>query len=299
MTDNDLWGDLTADEPPVAAVPWSPAEEPVSAVQPASAADPWQTAAATPDTGWDGRTGAPIEFENATEETDGFIFEEEDPFALTEDELPGEAPSAAGEAHWDEFEEEILPLDDGDIIEEEMLVEEPPVDPRFASTFQLPPAAETAVWEFAAEETEDAPVERVTDEMGWDFEDEPVTAPALAEAGEWPEATLESALPSPAAWEQVDEAAAPPAAPVETAATVAETAATVAEPAATAVETKAATLSEEELARIVEKVAGAVIERLAPILLERIAWEVVPDLAESLIRDEIRKLKEEVENQVV
>jgi CheY-like chemotaxis protein len=54
-------------------------------------------------------------------------------------------------------------------------------------------------------------------------------------------------------------------------------------------------LKEEDMAALVEKVAGSVIQRLAGSILERIAWEVVPELAESLIKDEIRRIKEEVE----
>ena len=49
-------------------------------------------------------------------------------------------------------------------------------------------------------------------------------------------------------------------------------------------------LSEEDLTAIVEQVAGKVIERLAATMLERIAWEVVPDLAESLIKEEISRI---------
>lgn len=49
-------------------------------------------------------------------------------------------------------------------------------------------------------------------------------------------------------------------------------------------------LSEDELTAIVEQVAGKVIERLASTMLERIAWEVVPDLAESLIKQEISRI---------
>jgi CheY-like chemotaxis protein len=54
-------------------------------------------------------------------------------------------------------------------------------------------------------------------------------------------------------------------------------------------------LKEEDIAALVEKVAGSVIERLAESILARIAWEVVPDLAEHLIKDEIRRIKEEVQ----
>lgn len=52
------------------------------------------------------------------------------------------------------------------------------------------------------------------------------------------------------------------------------------------------TLSEEQLERIVERVAGTIIERLAGSVLERIVWEVVPDLAEGMIKEEIRKITE-------
>jgi hypothetical protein len=43
-------------------------------------------------------------------------------------------------------------------------------------------------------------------------------------------------------------------------------------------------LSEEQLADILSKVSRDIIEK--------IAWEVVPDLAETIIREEIRKIKE-------
>jgi CheY-like chemotaxis protein len=53
-------------------------------------------------------------------------------------------------------------------------------------------------------------------------------------------------------------------------------------------------ISEEALTRIVERVAAGVIERLADTILERIAWEVVPDLAEAIIREEIRHITDKV-----
>ncbi|BCA80273.1 response regulator [Desulfuromonas sp. AOP6] len=55
---------------------------------------------------------------------------------------------------------------------------------------------------------------------------------------------------------------------------------------------EAPAVSEAEVSRIVERVAAEVVERLAGTILEKIAWEVVPDLAESLIKEEIRKIKE-------
>jgi len=50
-------------------------------------------------------------------------------------------------------------------------------------------------------------------------------------------------------------------------------------------------LPEEEVARIVEKVAGPLVERLAREMLEQTIWEVVPDLAETMISAEIEKIK--------
>jgi CheY-like chemotaxis protein len=53
---------------------------------------------------------------------------------------------------------------------------------------------------------------------------------------------------------------------------------------AAGVESQVAAMSEGDLEKLIERVAGAV--------LEKIAWEVVPDLAENLIKDEIRKIRE-------
>ena len=57
------------------------------------------------------------------------------------------------------------------------------------------------------------------------------------------------------------------------------------------VEKRVAFLSDEQLTEIVERVAGAVIERLAAPVLEQVVWEVVPDLAESMVREEMAKIK--------
>ncbi len=69
------------------------------------------------------------------------------------------------------------------------------------------------------------------------------------------------------------------------------------EPAAVAaamvqVEERAAALNEDEIEQIIEKVVTKVVEKLAGSILERVAWEVVPDLAENMIREEIRKIKD-------
>lgn len=58
--------------------------------------------------------------------------------------------------------------------------------------------------------------------------------------------------------------------------------------------TNVGTLSDAQLDLIVERVAEVVISRLAGTLLEKIAWEVVPDLAETMIKEELRKIRETV-----
>ncbi|PLX84091.1 MAG: hypothetical protein C0618_11800 [Desulfuromonas sp.] len=58
------------------------------------------------------------------------------------------------------------------------------------------------------------------------------------------------------------------------------------------VEEKLSQLSEKDLEEIVERVAGPLIEKLAGKMLERIAWEVVPDMAENIILEEIRHIKD-------
>jgi len=47
-----------------------------------------------------------------------------------------------------------------------------------------------------------------------------------------------------------------------------------------------------ELELIVERAVARALEKLAGTVLERVAWEVVPDLAEALIKEEIRQIKE-------
>ena len=58
------------------------------------------------------------------------------------------------------------------------------------------------------------------------------------------------------------------------------------------VEEQLRSLSDEDLENVVTRVAGPIVERMAERIIEQITWDVVPDLAESLIREEIRKIKE-------
>ncbi len=116
----------------------------------------------------------------------------------------------------------------------------------------------------------------------------PAPAVAAAEVTAAPEmaaAPVAEAVPSPAA-------APTPEFPVVSAPVVEPSAPVAPVVAAAAVEQRVATLSEAEIEQIVERAVGKVIEKLAGTLIEKVAWEVVPDLAETLIKEEIRKIKE-------
>lgn len=136
----------------------------------------------------------------------------------------------------------------------------------------LPPVAAPAAG--VSEEPASLLVDSQMDEPPlWD-----VVEPAMEE---WVEIEPEPEVDIPAAAPAVFPPVTPvvPAAPALTAA---------------AAEAQVQGLSEADLTRIVERVAGEVIEKLAGAILERMAWEVVPDLAESLIREEIRKIRDNV-----
>jgi hypothetical protein len=204
-----------------------------------------------------------------------FVFEDEEVLL---------APTVAGEPQ--DLEEDILPLDEFDILEEEALAEmtAPPAGEDFAfaeaeEAFSAEaPAAPAEFGEVPAFEeemvigeepiafeeefalTEEGPEWGIAEGLG-------VVAiePSALAAGEFFVTPAESALePEPAATPVV----------------------------AAAVEERVRALSEEELTQIVERVAGSVIERLVGSVLEKIVWEVVPDLAENLVKEKIRKIKE-------
>lgn len=205
--------------------------------------------------------GEAAEFEAVLEEEDGGV-EVEEEFSFAEEEeaafpetaaAPPVAP--AGEV-WETAGEEAF------TFEEESGAGE------FAAVAAEEPEM-GGVFEFAEEEAAplpaaaEVPAEPV---MGgvFEFPEEPV--PPVKPADELPFAPEEEYVPviEPAA----PAAAVPPVPPVEPL------------PAAAG----ELTLSEEQLA--------SVVSRISRELLEKIAWEVVPDLAEAIIREEIRKIKE-------
>jgi len=200
-------------------------------------------------------------------------------------------PSGAGdevEAAWEEAGDDIFDLADEDIIDEADLLED------FAET---EPGSVEPVEEIAAAAGGNEPAAQIAGEAEFVVEEEPAEEeplelqeePFFTEAEAFDEVSLD------AGWETLD---AQEEAPAEVAAAL-EPPAGAPEPselqAPTAGEdlgvSQAPALDEQEVSRIVEKIATQVVERLAGTLLERIAWEVVPDLAESLIKDEIRRIK--------
>jgi hypothetical protein len=55
----------------------------------------------------------------------------------------------------------------------------------------------------------------------------------------------------------------------------------------------AAAISDEQLRRMVEETVSKIAREVAREVIEKVAWEVIPDLAEMLIKAEIERLKVE------
>ncbi|MBE0575724.1 MAG: response regulator [Desulfuromonadales bacterium] len=287
----DPFADISFEEEvPVA----EPEIEPELEAESAAVADEWSDFAVTDD--WsdvaeEPATTAPVA-EDAFAIADDFNFAEDadteviDNFGYTEeasataDDFASVKEVPFAETAFDDFEmddDEIMSLGDEDILGEEDLEpimpeqtlaawsrDEAAVEDIFAGPLEEEPAFESEP-DFAT------PVEPASaEEAPVFFDDEPV-------AGETPFSPVPVAAP----------------APVEESAPVVEKP----EPAAAAAsiekfEAQASALSEEDVEKIIEKIVTRVVENLAGSILERVAWEVVPDLAENLIREEIRKIKD-------
>ncbi len=264
----------TRQTPAVAAPVAEP--EPVAAVEPEPVAE--VAVEETPLATFDEPAGEP---EIATTPADPFgdiSFEEEAPKA--EPTAVADNWSDAAVADFDAFamdDDEIMPLGDDDILGEEDLEpimqeqslatwsrDEPDVEDAFVESLaeipadeveaKFPPSAEAVFVEEAPAFVMD---ESVVEETP-DFEE--VVAEAIPE--EVAPAIVEEPEPVPVAANMAD------------------------------VVKKAAAMSETELEQIIEKVVTKVVEKLADSILERVAWDVVPDLAENMIREEIRKIKD-------
>jgi len=228
---------------------------------------------------------------------DDFTFAEEEPVPVTEfDEVEElavadfaeveELPTVSADLDaFDLDESEIMPLGDDDILGEEDL--EPPMPEQTLAAWSRDGAAEDVFVEPVAEvlpvEDEDVfaaaePIAGAPDvgappavEEVDVFADEPVVAAAPV---------FDAPVVEPAPVEEAPEEVIEDAAPVAAAVSAAD------------VEAKASAMGEDEIEQIIEKVVTKVVEKLAGSILERVAWEVVPDLAENLIREEIRKIKD-------
>ena len=273
-------------------------EEEMPAVEPESfaAADDWSDVATETEP-------APVAAEAFVADEpvaaveDDFDFVEEEPLSVTEfdevEELPAvdfgegeELPTGSADlVDFDVDEGEIVPLDDDDILGEEDL--EPVMPEQTLAAWSREDAAEDVfvepVAEVTASEDEDffaseEPILEVPDVSATPageevdvFVDEPVAAAAPV---------FEASVVEPATVEEAPEVVIEEAAPVAAAVSAVD------------VEAKASAMGEDEIELIIEKVVTKVVEKLAGSILERVAWEVVPDLAENLIREEIRKIKD-------
>lgn len=243
-------------------------ETPAFAPEPTAAVDDWSDVVAEPEIVTPAVEEAYTFDDEATkDDAEDFSFAEPEPVA---DEEPVSLAEGADLDALDTSEEEIMPLDEGDIIDAQDL-EPVPQEPTLAAwSRDSAPVEET----FAAEETVD-----VEESAGAVAEPGVQDAPVFEE----PVAEVEPGVAEPAL-EPAPVAAAPPAEEEPEHVAVAMTMADV--------EEKASAMSEDEIEQIIEKVVTKVVEKLAGTILERVAWEVVPDLAEHLIREEIRKIKE-------
>ena len=216
-------------------------------------------------------------------------------------------------------DEEILELTEEDVLEDEPLGEVAPAAGLTAASFAAGSIEEEPVAEpesvpfvedsLSVEETvavvEPEPVAEdaeelldLADESAFVEESEPATEPVEEEVFMAPvsEPEPEIVLPSESvedegfSLEPVEEEFGVEA-PVIAAVDVADKDVSAVEQ----VEQQLRELSEDDLKEVVAKVAGPTIEKLAGEMLEQVIWEVVPDLAESMIRDEIRKIKQGAE----
>jgi CheY-like chemotaxis protein len=222
--------------------------------------------------------GEPVEFESVLDEeiVDPFgKFEIVEEPSLIEEEipaLPDTAPESAGAtpeeagAVWEPVGEETFTL--GEEVEAgalEIVSEEAPSGYAVGGE---PSIIETAMGRYL--------------ELGADAEEQ---KPDLSYLGEWPP-TAKPTVPESDLQFAPEEEYVPIRPPVEPPPSV--FAATPIEPAEPVMAKPAVygepVLSDEQLAAIVARISREIIEK--------IAWEVVPDLAETLIRDEIRKIKQ-------
>jgi len=232
------------------------------------------------------------------------------------EEVSADADAFTFEPDDETTDDEILDLTEGDVLEEDDVVVAAAEETSFvqSSTIESATLFENPQEPVAEEDEAEESFGRRDDDLFPDSDEMPMAVPEDSEPvysaaeddveTEADVADLEEIEPEqseeyeemmePAEVDESDEIAADPGSfddfPVVPPVTPAP-AATDSESSAEVIEEQLRQLPEEEVARIVEKVAGPLIERLAREMLEQTVWEVVPDLAETMIRAEIEKIK--------
>lgn len=195
------------------------------------------------------------------------VADQEDILELTEGDIVSDSSSVAL-AEEDDTDDDVLVVEqdsDGDEITDEDVFDEALVDTTEESD-QLAVFDEDQIDEDEIIEVEAGP-EITTEESGRDddlfVDEEEETFTAETASDDVADVEPEPAVPS-----------------VPGATSVAAT-----------IEEQLQQLSQDELKEVVAKVAGPMIEALAREMLEQTVWEVVPDLAETMISAEIEKIK--------
>ena len=266
--------DLEAD------IEWATGFEPAADAAAAAEEDPWGSVSfgeedlpsgevsappSAPEDLWEAPS-EPVAGKNAAEEEESFVFEEEEETFS----FPDVAPATPA-PEWAE-EDEVLALGENDILEIEDL-ETTDTDFIFEEEEELlgTPAALGG-----APAREQSEVRAAEEEFVFGDEE-----PEWGGAGDFSAEAAPEIVPPPR-----PASPAPPVANVSPAASA---------PPEAAVERQVREMSEEELSAIIERIAGTVIKRLAESILQQVAWEVVPDLAENLIKDELRRIRADVQ----
>ena len=271
VASDDPFGDISFEE-----------EAPVAEPEPMAAADDWSDFAAEPVA--EEPVAEPTVEEPIAED---FSFAEEELVAA--EEFPPAEESPVAEVDLDAFDmdyDEIMPLGDDDILGAEDL--EPAM-----------PEQTLAAWSRTETDAEDVFAEALEEPAAFGSEadlvasvDEPVFVEETSTfVDDEPVAEETPVLAEPVA-EPVFAEEPAPAAEEEFVPVVAELEPAVAAASVADVEAQASAMSEEDIEKIIEKIVTQVVEKLAGSILERVAWDVVPDLAENLIREEIRKIKD-------
>lgn len=206
--------------------------------------------------------------------------DEDDDLSLgeIEDQAPEPVFDLGGGDDLGSAEEETAGLGDGDAVWGNLDLDGEP-----------PPAAEPVGLESEASESEEDSEEsqpfRLSDEPGESFALETEAAPPseadTVRMDALPEETRAQLTEPP---EEPEEASSPPPPPASPAAEVSE---------ASGASGAAAngSLSDED----VERIARRVVDLIGDSILRDVAWEVIPDLAEVVIKDRIRELERQVE----